>query len=116
MTSEQLSAYAGILLSLIFSYAPGLRQKFELFSSDQKRLIVTASLVITATLIFALDCLDAINVIACDRKGAFSLIGNIIAALIASQATYMITPKNGFSQLIRRQKNAPQVQITSEEG
>jgi hypothetical protein len=110
MTGEQLSAIAGVLLSLIFSYTPQLRQRFDALDGDRKRQIMAASLVITATAIFALGCLSIVDTVSCDRKGAFGLIGNIIAALVANQAAYMVTPKNGHADMARKSKDAAQTQ------
>ncbi len=114
MTGEQLSAIAGVLLSLIFSYIPQLRQRFNALDGDHKRLVMAASLVVTATAIFALSCLSVVDTVSCDRKGAFGLISNIIAALVANQAAYMVTPKNGHADLARKSKDATQIQTTPE--
>jgi len=114
MTGEQLSAIAGVLLSLIFSYIPRLRQKFNALDGDRKRQVMAASLVVIATAIFVLSCLSVVDAVSCDRKGVFGLIGNIIAALVANQAAYMVTPKNGHADLARKSKDNDQVQTTPE--
>ncbi len=48
MTTETLSATAAILLSLAFSYLPGLSTAYQGLSSIHKRLVMLALLVLTA--------------------------------------------------------------------
>ena len=57
MTGEQLSAIAGVVLSLIFSYIPQLRQRFNALDGDHKRLVMAVSLVVTAAAIFLVSAL-----------------------------------------------------------
>ena len=96
MTAEVLSAIAGIVLSLLFSYVPGLSTKFAGLSKEAKSLIMLGILAVVAGVVYGLSCTSwgaAWNIsITCDQAGAQKLIGAFIAALVANQATYLISP------------------------
>ena len=59
MSSEVLSATAGVLLSLAFSYVPGLSGWFASLEGTHKRLVMLAALVIVSAGAFALSCAGA---------------------------------------------------------
>ena len=56
---EVLSAAAGVLLSLAFSYLPGLNGWFASLEGTHKRLVMLAALVLVAAGAFALSCAGA---------------------------------------------------------
>jgi len=93
MTAEQLSAVAGIVLSLALSYIPGLRAWFAGLPGDYKRLIVLALLIVVTGAAFGLSCGGVIQAVACTQEGALGLITSFIAALVANQAAYTVSPE-----------------------
>lgn len=93
MTAEELSAIAGVVLSLAFSYVPGVSEWFDGLAKSYKQLLMGALLVIVAGSIFGLACGGVLDVVVCDRAGALGLVKVLIAALIANQSTYLITKK-----------------------
>ena len=93
MTAETLSLAAGIALSLIFSYVPGLNAKFKALAPDFQRLIMLGSLAVTAVVVFGIACSGLFEVgITCDQAGAVQLGTAFVLALIANQAAYAISP------------------------
>jgi phage-related protein len=92
MTPELLASIAGVVLSLAFSYVPGLNVKFALFEPTVKRLIMAGLIVLVGAAAYGLSCVGWWATVTCDKAGIESLIGAVIAALIASQATYMLSP------------------------
>lgn len=72
MSSDKLSALAGVVLSLAFSYIPGLKTWFGGLSSTGKRLVMLAVL--------------------CEQRGAMEIAWAFVAALVANQATYQLSP------------------------
>jgi hypothetical protein len=55
-----------------------------------------AGLLLVAALgTFGLSCAGAIDATACTQAGAWTLVSAFVAALVANQATYLITPKAG---------------------
>ena len=94
MTATELSALAGIVLSLIFSYVPGLNAKFASWSSEAKRLVMLGVLLVTALAVYGVGCLGWVNTgIACTTAGALDLLKIFVAAIVANQAVYSISPQ-----------------------
>lgn len=90
-TPELLSALAGIVLSLLFSYVPGLKDWFEKQEPDYKRLIMLGVLGVTAGGIYAASCYELWEVVACgDWK---SLVEIFVVAAIANQSAYALSPR-----------------------
>jgi len=93
MTAEELSGIAGVVLSLGFSYIPGLSGWYEGLGADLKRVLMGAMLLVVAVAIFGLSCGGVVNVVECSQPGALGLIKILIAALVANQGTFLISPK-----------------------
>lgn len=94
LTSEILVSIAGVVLSLLFSYIPGLRVWFGALVSEKKQLIMLAALIIVTGGVFGLGCAGVLDIgIPCDKGGVISIIRLLILALIANQSTYLISPQ-----------------------
>jgi hypothetical protein len=93
MSSELLASIAGITLSLLFSYIPGLSTWYATLTGQYKSLLMAGLLLVTAAAIFGLSCANVAAYVTCDQAGAISLVKIFIAALIANQATYAISPQ-----------------------
>ena len=97
MSAEFLTMIAGVVLSLLFSYVPGLNTWFAALDSLYKRLIMLGLLLLSAAALFGLACAGILQELAgvqvtCDRAGLIGLVQAFIAAVIANQTAYMITP------------------------
>ncbi len=92
MTVEQLGALSGVVLSLAFSYVPGLREKFAALETTTKRLIMAALLLVVAAGALGLSCANIVAAVECTQAGLMSLINVYIAALVANQAAFLISP------------------------
>jgi len=97
MTVEYLSATAAVLLSLAFSYVPGLNKLFEALEPVYKRIVMLLLLVLVAAGTLIIACAgyaDAFQLgVSCDQLGITELFKVFLAAVIANQSAYMITPK-----------------------
>ncbi len=93
MNATELSAVAGVALSLAFSYIPGLSGWFDEKDPTSKRLIMAAVLLVAVAVIFGLSCANVITAASCDQPGVVGLVSALIAALVANQATYTISPQ-----------------------
>jgi len=94
MDTQTLSGIAGAVLSLLFSYIPGLSDWFGNLSDKQRSLVMLLSLLVTAGGIYALSCAQLTDIgTTCDKKGAMDLVKIFIAALVANQGTYLATRK-----------------------
>jgi len=109
MTATVLSAVAGVILSLLFSYWPGLRDRFKSLGDQedgandgtQKRLVMLGLLLVTTLFALGLSCtsfgvdlLARLNLtLTCDRVGIIDSIVAYGAAAIANQSAYQISPR-----------------------
>ncbi len=96
MTADNISLAGGTLLSLFFSYIPGLQNRFNKFDGTRKRLVMLGVLVLFSASVFGLACLgwgEALGItLTCDQAGALSLVRSLIIAIIANQSIYSISP------------------------
>lgn len=93
MTSDQLGAVAGALLSLAFSYVPGLSDTFAALDTRMKRLVMAGLLLVVAVAALALSCARVVNTVECSQSGAVQLVNVFISALVANQAAWLISPQ-----------------------
>lgn len=109
MTAETLSLLAGTILSLLFSYVPGLNTKFASFDTEKKRGIMLVILAVCAGAIYGLSCAGwATNLhinVTCDQAGAWILIQAFILAVIANQGIYSISPDTNAVKRIWAEKS-----------
>jgi hypothetical protein len=100
MNADTLSAMAGVLLSLAFTYIPGLQARYDPIDGVYKRLIMLGLLVLVAGGAFSLACAgwgaDLGLELACDRNGLVGLLRALIAALVANQTTFLISPTRNY--------------------
>ena len=95
MTAEFLASTAGIVLSLLFSYVPKFEGWYDALPGDSKRLIMLASLLVTAGAVFGLSCTGKFDIaVACSLDGALGMFELFIFAAVANQAAYKLTPRN----------------------
>jgi O-antigen/teichoic acid export membrane protein len=92
MTPEQLAAIAGVVLSLAFSYVPGLSQWYDTLDGDHKRLIMLGSLFVVAAGALGLSCASLLAVFACTWAGAWQALLLFLSAAIANQMTFLVSP------------------------
>ncbi len=93
MTVEQLGAIAGVILSLAFSYIPGLSDQFDKLDPIRKRLVMAVLLFFVAAGALILSCASVVVTVECTQTGLIALINTFIAALVANQATFTISPR-----------------------
>jgi hypothetical protein len=96
MTATQLSTISAIVLSLVFSYIPGIKEAWDLQNGIQKRIYMLLCLVIVTGASFGLACVpifaNLVN-IQCTQTGAVALFTAFVQAMIANQATFLISPQ-----------------------
>ena len=93
MTPETISSFAGILLSLLFSYIPGFEPWYKTLDGAHKRLVMLVALVAVTASIFALGCANLVENVACTQQGVIQYLQMLVLALIANQSTYLISPE-----------------------
>jgi predicted membrane channel-forming protein YqfA (hemolysin III family) len=96
MTGNELSTYVAIVISLVCSYIPGVKDAYDKLDATCKRLVMLILLAASTGIIFALSCWGAVKdyiPVECSTGGALSLLRAFIQAVIANQATFLISPK-----------------------
>jgi len=98
MSADVLILTAGALLSLAFSYIPGLAPRFDVLEPTIKRLIMLGLLLLVSAVSFGLSCAGwgaawGIS-LTCDQDGLQGLIAQFILAIIANQSVYAISPQS----------------------
>lgn len=97
MTSAQLALIAGVILSLLFSYVPGLNVKFAALSSEVKRLTMLLLVILVGAVSYGLVCTglgDGLSIgLTCTKESAITLIMAVIDAAIANQTAYALSPQ-----------------------
>ncbi len=104
MSAQDLSVYAGILLSFFFSYAPKISDWYNALDATYKRLIMAGALLLVVGGVMGLACgglgADLGISVTCDKAGIIGMIKAFIAALIANQGAYLISPKKNALRVI----------------
>lgn len=109
MTPEQLSATAGIVLSLTFSYVPGLAPWYDKLTPTPKRLLMLGLLLAVAIGSLLWSCRTAVTV-ACVGLGWEAYLTAFIYAAIANQTAYALSPLSPERRALRKavsRKNEP---------
>jgi hypothetical protein len=94
MTELALSAILGTVLSLIFTFVPGLRTWFEGLTSEQKAQFMAVGIVLIAVGVVALSCTGFISALVCTQATIMSFatgtVVNAILALVANQSVHSL--------------------------
>jgi hypothetical protein len=94
LTAEFLAAVAGVVLSLAFSYIPGVRTAFAGLMPEVKRLVMLGLLAVVTIILTLLTCNGIVDTgVACDQNGIIRIVWTFILAMIANQTTYQISPQ-----------------------
>ena len=92
LTPELLASISAAVLSLALAYVPGLAGFYNGLGSDVKRLVVGALIVLSGIGAYAAAFNGLFGLIP-PPEGVLGLIQIILAALMASQAVYLLLVK-----------------------
>jgi hypothetical protein len=105
MDANILAGIAGVVLSLVFAYAPGVQGWFNALDGTYKRLINLGALALVAAAVFGLGCAKWFSVpVTCDQTGLEGLIQAFVAAAIANQGAYLMTTASSPARKLKYQK------------
>lgn len=100
MTADLLSSVSGVILSLLFSYLPGLSDWYGGLVGDKKRIIMLGMLALVAAGMYALDCGGVLVKFAPSLAGMCSaadgwvdVLRAFVAAMIANQSAFALSPQ-----------------------
>ena len=95
VTVDFLAGIAGAILSLAFTYIPGLNDKYGALSKQAKQAVMGVLLIVISLVLFGLACsgfaADFHLGVSCDRVGAVSMFNILLYALMANQSVYVLT-------------------------
>lgn len=89
-----LSALAGMILSLVLEYVPGIAGLYDGLTAVQKRLVMLVLLLLSAGGLYGLSCADLVLYVECTAQGILELLGMIGVAIGVNQGTYLLTKKS----------------------
>ena len=87
-----ITAIAGIVLSLLFSYVPGLNTWYYKQDKQAQGLVMAGILFLVVASLYGLGCSNLIGGFSCGFPSIWKLLGLFIQSLVANQVTYAITP------------------------
>lgn len=93
LTAESLTMFAGVILSLAFSYIPKLNSWFDGLQAEYKRLIMAGLTLAVAAAAYGLACYGIETGVTCDQTGVIGLLKAWLLTVIANQAAYALTPR-----------------------
>jgi hypothetical protein len=94
MTPEIIAAAAGIFLSLLFEYVPGIESWYEKLAQKAKAGIMAGSVVIVVVALVLLSCYGPYDYFACESSGFWEATELLILALITNQTTHRLIKKD----------------------
>ncbi len=93
LTPEVLAGLAGGLLSLAFSYVPGLSDWFAPLDSTRKSGIMALMILAVAGGAYGLSCAGVIASLPCTQDGLVRLAQIVFVTLTANQGVYKLSPQ-----------------------
>ena len=83
-----IGAVAGVILSLLFKYVPGLDAWYAKQESSAKELIMLGIMVVAVGGAFGLSCAGWLDIYACTELGARDAVFALVGAVVGNQGAY----------------------------
>lgn len=90
MESFSIGAVAGVILSLLFKYIPGLDKWYGELDPNTKELVMLGIMVLAVGGAFGLSCAGWLDVYACTEVGAKDAVFALVGAVVGNQGTYSL--------------------------
>jgi hypothetical protein len=100
MTADQLGAIAGIVLSVVCAYVPGIGTWFNKQTSDIQRSLMAVMLLLVSGGVLALGCFGQIAAFECSTSTGWKFLFIFVDALIANQGTNLLLPRIGTKAIV----------------
>ena len=96
LSPELLASIVGAVISLAFSYVPGLSTKFAALAEETKRSIMAGIMVVVGLVIYFGSCYGIFTSgLTCDKNGWIGLASIIVMAIVGNQSVFKISPQTG---------------------
>ena len=93
MSSEVVLTIAGVILSLLFEYVPGLNAWYNNLEDNPQRAVMLGAIFVTVAGALGLSCVGWAEMFACDAAGVQEAVYAFFLALIANQSAHRILPR-----------------------
>jgi len=94
VTPDWLVVVAGFLLSLAFSYIPGLNTWYAAKAKEFQKLLMAGLILCVLVIVFVLQCAGLANTgMTCTTQGVLNAIIIYGLALATNQGTYGVSPQ-----------------------
>lgn len=104
LTPEILAGIAGAIISLLFSYIPGLSTWFAALGEEVKRLVMAGIMLAAVIAIWLMSCGGLLSSgVVCDQVGLMQVAWIYILAVMANQGIYKITPRTSAVKAAKAQ-------------
>lgn len=90
MESFSIGAVAGVILSLLFKYVPGLDKWYGEQDPNKKELIMLGIMVLAVGGAFGLSCVGWLDIYACTELGAKDAVFALVGAVVGNQGAYSL--------------------------
>ena len=90
MESFNIGAVAGVILSLLFKYVPGLSDWYENQDSQFKELFMLGLMVGAVAVTYGLSCFGWLDIYACGQEGLRDAVFSLVGAVVGNQGAYSI--------------------------
>lgn len=109
MTAETLAGLAGVILSLLFSYIPGLNTKYASLTSQAKSLIMLGILALITAAVYGMACWGVLTdltgwTLTCDKAGMIALARIFAVAAAMNVTTYTLSAQTNAVREAKEQR------------
>lgn len=100
LSQISIAAVAGLVLSLAFSYIPGLKDWYDRLTPTPKRALMALALIVVTAALLAYKCRAESG---CYGVNFETYVAALIASLVTNQSTADISPIGPKRRLVRKQ-------------
>ena len=95
LTAEKIVLWAGVFVSWLFSYFPGLNTWYAAKTEDFKKLFMIGVLTVMVVGLYALMCFGILTIagMTCSTDSLVTIAYLWIIAIVTNQSIYKITPQ-----------------------
>jgi len=94
LNADLLAAVAGMVISLVCSYVPGIAPRWAGLDGAWKRFCMALALIFVSAIIVALSCAGVLQGVECSQKGVWAVLSALFSALVVNQSVYAITARS----------------------
>lgn len=112
VTSDWLVIVAGFLLSLAFSYVPGLNTWYAAKAKEFQKLLMAGIILLVLVVVFVMQCAGFANTgLECTPQGVINAVIVYGLALAANQGVYGVSPQTNAVKNIRLEADKKRLDI-----